>query len=297
MTWQDAVDAFLGSKQGENLSASTLENYAWHLSGVRAQAFLKDHDITSPQQLTADVLQAFQRELLAAGVSPALAHAFHRVWKNFAGFCIRKGYGADPEILAVKGPKQPQREPETFTVDEERRMIAAARLSRDRLIIELLLRTGLRLEELCSLTVHDLVDGPEGSYLRVRQGKGAKDRIVPLDTSRVRLSSRLRHYVKTERPSDASTPSMFLTHRKNAGEYEPLTGRGVQLMMRRLSQVTGIRIHPHKFRHTFATRALSAGVDVMALQRVLGHTTLAMVSRYVHYQKDDLIDAWKRRRD
>jgi integrase len=49
--------------------------------------------------------------------------------------------------------------------------------------------------------------------------------------------------------------------------------------------------------HTFATRALSAGVDVMALQRALGHTTLAMVSRHAHYQRDDLLEAWRRRRD
>jgi len=56
-------------------------------------------------------------------------------------------------------------------------------------------------------------------------------------------------------------------------------------------------MNPHKFRHTFATRALSAGVDVMALQKALGHTTLAMVSRYVHYQKDDLLEAWRQRRD
>ena len=43
--------------------------------------------------------------------------------------------------------------------------------------------------------------------------------------------------------------------------------------------------------------SMSAGVDVMALQKALGHTTLAMVSRYVHYQKDDLLEAWRRRRD
>jgi integrase/recombinase XerC len=59
----------------------------------------------------------------------------------------------------------------------------------------------------------------------------------------------------------------------------------------------GIHVNPHKFRHTFATRALSAGVNVMALQKALGHTTLAMVSRYVHYQADDVLDAWKQRRD
>jgi hypothetical protein len=56
-------------------------------------------------------------------------------------------------------------------------------------------------------------------------------------------------------------------------------------MVRRLGKASGMHAHPHKFRHTFATRSLAAGVDVMALQRVLGHTTLTMVARYVHYQK------------
>lgn len=76
-----------------------------------------------------------------------------------------------------------------------------------------------------------------------------------------------------------------------------MTRRSVQLMMRRRSDTTGIHIHPHKFRHTFATRSLAAGVDVMALQSVLGHATLAMASRYVHYQRHDLIAAWNKRRD
>lgn len=176
-------------------------------------------------------------------------------------------------------------------------MMAAARSPRDRLLIELLMRTGLRLEEVCNLTLDDVVDGPEGAYLRVRHGKGAKDRVVPLDTGRVRLSKKLRDYMRTERPASASSSALLLTRRSRDGDYEPLSRRAVQLVMRRLSKETGIHIHPHKFRHTFATRALAAGVDVMALQRVLGHTTLAMVSRYVHYQKADLIEAWRRRTD
>lgn len=297
MSWQEAVDAFLAAKRGENLSASTLDNYAWHLTGTRAETFLRDHGIRSPRQLTAEALEGLQAELLDAGVSPALAHAFHRVWKNFAGFCIRRGYGAAPEVLAVKAPKQPMREPETFSVEEERRMMAAARAPRDRLIMELLLRTGLRLEELCSLRLDDIVDGPEGAYLRVRQGKGAKDRIVPLDTPRVKLSRTLRQYIAHVRPTDTESPMLFISERRRGGGYEGMTRRSVQLMMRRLSDATGIHIHPHKFRHTFATRSLAAGVDVMALQRVLGHTTLAMVSRYVHYQRHDLIAAWNKRRD
>jgi integrase/recombinase XerD len=298
LSWQQAVDHFLATKESENLSPATIENYGWHLGGPRARTFLADHAITSPRQLTADVLRDLQRELLAAGVSPALAHGFHRVWKNFAGFCITHGYGADPAVLAVKAPKQPRVEPAIFGEDEERRLLAVAVVPRDRLIVELMLRTGLRLEEVCTLTVDDVVVGPEGAYLRVRHGKGAKDRIVPLDTSRVRLSRRVQQYVKRDRPAETSSKALFLSSRRNGeGEYEPLTGRGLQLMVRRLGKVAAVHAYPHKFRHTFATRSLAAGVDVMALQRVLGHTTLAMVSRYVHYQKGDLIDAWMRRRD
>jgi len=298
MTWKEAVDQFLATKESQNLSPATIENYAWHLGGPRARTFLTDHEVTSPRQLTAEVLRDLQRELLAAGVSPALAHAFHRVWKNFAGFCITNGYGADPAVLAVKAPKQPQVEPETFSEDEERRLFAVAVVPRDRLILDVLLRTGLRLEEVCTLTIDDVVVGPEGAYLRVRHGKGAKDRIVPMDTSRVRLSRRVQQYIRRDRPTETSSRVLFLSTRRNSrGEYEPLTSRGLQLMVRRLGKAAGVHAHPHKFRHTFATRSLAAGVDVMALQRVLGHTTLAMVARYVHYQKGDLIEAWKRRRD
>ena len=297
LSWDEAVDLFLASKRAENLSPATLENYEWHLRGSRAKVFLADHEIVSPRQLDGEMLLRLQAELLAAGTSPALVHAFHRVWKNFAGFCIRRGYGVDPGVLAVKAPRQPQTEPETFTVEEERRIMAAARSPRDRLLIELLMRTGLRLEEVCNLTVDDVVEGPEGAWLRVRHGKGAKDRVVPLDTGRVRLSKKLRDYIRQERPAAAGSSALFLTRRSRDGVYEPLSRRAVQLMMRRISRDTGIRVHPHKFRHSFATRALAAGVDVMALQRVLGHTSLAMVSRYVHYQKADLLEAWRRRTD
>jgi integrase len=144
-----------------------------------------------------------------------------------------------------------------------------------------MLRTGLRLDELLGLVVDDVVEGPDGAYLRVRHGKGRKDRVVPLDSPKAKLSSKLRQYIRGVRPADASSPHLFLRTRRNGGEYTPLTRRGLQILMQRLGERTGIHVHPHRFRHTVATRSLAGGVDVMALQRVLGHTTLAMVSRDV----------------
>jgi integrase/recombinase XerD len=71
----------------------------------------------------------------------------------------------------------------------------------------------------------------------------------------------------------------------------------VYQVLHRLDQATGIHTHPHKFRHTFATRALAAGVDSLVLQRALGHTSLAMVNVYVHHDASSMLDAWRRRPD
>ena len=120
---------------------------------------------------TARRFEALQAELLAAGTSPALVHAFHRVWKNFAGFCIRRGYGADLGVLAVKAPRQPHREPAIYSAEDERRIMAAARSPRDRLLVEVLMRTGLRLEEVANLSIDDVVDGP-------RRGDGARPNLT-----------------------------------------------------------------------------------------------------------------------
>jgi len=300
LTWEEAVAAFLAEGRRSNLSPSTLENYRAYLAGPRTRQFLSDHHITEPGQLTPQAMKEFEGELLEAGVSPGTVATFHRIFKNFTGFCIREGYARDIGVLEVKGPKLSLREPETFTPDEEKRLLAAAKTPRDKMLMEFMLRTGLRLSEVCSVSVNDIVDSPHGVYVRVRQGKGRKDRIVPLDTPEYRLSAKLRRYVVRSRPRDTQQTALFLTSRRDRsrrGDYAPLSPRGLQVLMRRLGDETGIRVHPHKFRHTFATRALSAGVDVMALQRALGHTTLAMVSRYVHYQKDDLLRAWLARRD
>ena len=296
--WDDAVDRFLGEAQRRNRSAMTVENYRQYLAGGRTKAFLADHGIDSPGDLGPAEFKALEGELLSAGLSSSSVDTYHRILKNFVGTCIREGWGGDATVLAVKGPKLEQREPETFTQAEEKKLRAhlAAR-PRDLMIVELMLATGLRLQEVCNLTVDDIIDSPGGALIRVRQGKGRKDRAVPLDTPANKVSAKLRRYIDHTRPRGTGQAALFLSGRKDRGDHQPMTPHAIQTLMTRMSRETGIHVNPHKFRHTFATRALAAGVDVMALQKALGHTTLAMVSRYVHYQSGDLIQAWNRRRD
>jgi len=298
MSWDAAVAAFIADGKRRNLTPATVDTYQAILTNRRTAQFRRDHHVERAADLTPDTLKAFEDELLEAGLTPRSVIGYHRVVKTFAAFCIREGFGGAEAVLQVTGPKQEQKEPQAFTSAEEKRLLEAAESERDRLLVEFMLRTGLRLQEVARVTIDDIVESPEGAYVRVRQAKGKKDRIVPLDTRKTKLSTKLLRYASRSRGKESEERALFLSTRGGkAGTGGPLTTRGIQIVLTRLGQATGIHVHPHKFRHTFATRALSAGVDVMALQKALGHTTLAMVSRYVHYQRDDLFEAWRRRRD
>ncbi len=297
--WSHAVEAFLRNAHSRNCSPATIDNYRTYLLGPRAEQFLRDHEIRSVADVTPGKLRDFQAELIDAGLSAGTVATFHRIIRNFLGFSRREGWDVAAETLEVAPPRQVTIEPETYTAAEEQRILAAARTGRDRFLVEFMLRTGLRLSEVAAVTLDDIVTGAEGSYLRVRQGRGHEDRIVPLDTSTYRFSPKLQAYLRGERPADARDRHLFLTTRRDpiTGDFGRLETQGVKMLLRRIGQDTGIHVHAHKFRHTFATRALAAGVDSLVLQRALGHSTLAMVNRYVQFQTRDLLDAWRARTD
>lgn len=301
LAWDEAVEAFFADCRRRNLSTETITGvYAWVLRGERIRQFRADHTIRKIEQFDADMLRTFEEELVASGLAPRSVSIFHRTLKTFA-FCIDREFLTDEKILRVKGPRLPQDHPVGFTAEEERRLlIVAERYSqRDRVLLEFMLRTGLRLSEVSNLTVDDIVEAPEGSFVRVRQGKGRKDRIVPLDSPGHSLSKTLRHYLRNVRPHDTRQRGVWLSHKKigKDGDYTTLSPNGIEIMFKRISAYTGIHAFPHRCRHHFATRSLAAGLNPLALQRALGHTTMAMTSRYVSASEADLLDAWRHRRD
>src|ERR1700730_9697143 len=141
--WRWAVEAFLRDAMSRNCSPSTIDNYRTYLLGARADQFVADYQIRSLADVTPGALRAFQAELLGAGLSAGTAATFHRIIRNFLGFCAREGWGVTSGTLEVAPPRQPTVEPETFTEAEERRIVGAARNDRDRFLIQFMLRTGL----------------------------------------------------------------------------------------------------------------------------------------------------------
>ena len=168
----------------------------------RAEQFLRDHEIRSVADVTADKLRAFQAELLEAGLSVGTAATFHRIIRNFLGFCRREVGASAPRALEVH---RLSRTPSSRRRSPRRRCSASSRprrTGRDRFLIEFMLRTGLRLSEVARVTVDDIVTGTDGAYLRVRQRKGTSgtDRSaghgqLPL------LSGPCSAYLRNERPA------------------------------------------------------------------------------------------------
>jgi integrase len=290
--WDAAVDAYLGRLRADNCTPATIETYRTLLIGGRSVAFRKRHEVTNPGQLVPVVLESLKREFLCDGLRPSTVDDYCRVWRSFSSYCIDRGWLTSVDILRVKGPRQPQVRPPVFTAEEERLLLSACRCRRDRVLVRIVIETGLRRSEIANLTVDDLIDAGQAWVVRVRQGKGRKDRGVPISDA---FAAELEQYLSKVRPR-AVCRSLFLTStRCVAGDFGPLSSTGIYMIWRRLGQATGIRAYPHKARHTFATRLAQDGVVPWAIQRALGHSTIAMTERYVDAASIDLLDAFARR--
>jgi site-specific recombinase XerD len=142
---------------------------------------------------------------------------------------------------------------------------------RERTLLEVAYACGLRLKELLGLQVAD-IDSAR-MVLRIRHGKGQKERLVPLSP---RLLEVLRGYWREYRPKAWLFPSV----RPGLA----LTGSAVQRLCQRTAKRAGLtkRIHPHILRHSFATHLLEAGVDLLSVQALLGHSHFNTTAKYLH---------------
>jgi len=292
VTWSDAVEAFIRRCDGNGLSPAMIAGYRWTLTGGRLPAFRTRHDLVGPAQLTADVLEELKRELLAAGLAPTSVGDYCRVLRIFSRFCIDRGWLQSTAILNVKSPRIPKHAPRAFPEDEEAQLLAACTNERDRMLVRFAIETGLRRAEIANVKVDDLVQAKDGWLVRVHNGKGGKDRAVPMSNA---FGRQLTRYLAT-RPR-TTCRGLFLTLRANdAGDYAPLTGDGLYQVFNHLSKATGIRAYPHRGRHTFATRAAQDGVAPWALQGSLGHASIDMTEKYVNAAAVDLQAAFAQRK-
>jgi integrase/recombinase XerC len=187
----------------------------------------------------------------------------------------------------VRTPKAPKTLPEVPSAEQVNTLIdavAAQKLERplpvrDRAIFELLYGCGLRVSELAGLNLEDL--DREEAWLLVR-GKGKKERQVPLPG---KAAESLARYL-SERPVVRDQRAIFLNHRGGR-----LTTRGIRGIVKLYATYLGgdPSLHPHSFRHAYATHLLADGADLRAIQELLGHARLSTTQKYTQVSLTDLM--------
>ena len=194
---------------------------------------------------------------------------------------------ADPCLQLITA-RQPLRIPKTLSEAQVEALLQqppahTSRGLRDRAMLEVLYATGLRVSELVNLGVLDisLTDG----VVRVVQGKGGKDRLVPLGAEAAHWVSR---FLQTARPAllgQRTSPALFVTARA-----APMTRQSFWLLIKKYAVEAGVRapLSPHVLRHAFATHLLNHGADLRVVQMLLGHADISTTQIYTHVARERL---------
>lgn len=245
-----------------NFSPRTIQIYVDHV------ARFARHFQRSPDRLGPDEVRAYQVYLLQER---------HASWSAFnqavcALRCFYQVTLGRPELIVhLPYGKRPKRLPVVLSCDEVARLLACTQPVKPRLILTLAYGCGLRLGEATRLTVAAIDSGR--MVIHVVQGKGQKDRYVPLPA---RLLTELRAYWKLTRPAHWLFPGP-----------DPERPMGLTSVQRACQQATlrariAKRVTPHTLRHCFATHLLEAGTDLRTIQKLLGHTCLSSTLIYTH---------------
>jgi site-specific recombinase XerD len=178
-------------------------------------------------------------------------------------------------------PKERLRLPVVLSPDEVQRRIAHAKNLYHRTLLLTLYGAGLRRSEVCHLKVRD-VDS-QRMVLRVDQGKGGRDREIPLSPTRL---AALREYYRWMRPPTYLFPGTRHGWRADA----PITSKVIWDAVRLAARKAGIdkRVTPHTLRHSYATHLLEAGTDLRTIQRLLGHADVSHTTVYRHLSRRHL---------
>ena len=296
-----APDGFLEDLQGflahleleRGLSPRTVEAYGRDLAQCAQllHRHLKVPDWRSLQTTQAgNWLASLSLDELTPGTQARKLSAL----RMMAKYLVRSGFRKDDFAENLEGPKPRRKLPGVLSMEELDRLLGAPSLGtpqglRDRAMLELFYSAGLRVSELCALSLQDVY--LDELFVRVVAGKGDKQRLSPFgETARTHLQNYLAagrpHLV---RPKTGS--AFFLSNRGTA-----ISRKTVWVMVGDMARRVGITktVKPHLLRHSFATHLLANGADLRVIQEMLGHADIATTQIYTAVEGTRLVEAHHR---
>lgn len=283
---ENLVDEFLTYlRANQNYSVHTLESYGLDLS--QYLEFLRETGVDDIQTVNYLNIRSYLGKLKREELAKTSIARKLSCLRSFFKYLSREGYLANNPILTISTPRREKRLPKFLYLEEMNELLNQPDRTtplgiRDSAILELFYSSGLRLNEVVTLTLPDL-DLSRG-YVRVF-GKGSKERLVPLGGAAKRAITRYLADVRPVLLAQSETPvkNVFLNYRGTR-----LSGRSIQRLFDKYIQRLALKrkISPHTIRHTFATHLLENGADLRVVQELLGHVDLSSTQIYTHLTKE-----------
>lgn len=281
-----AVSAFIDAVWLEDgLAANSLAAYRRDL--VAFEQWLKEErGLEIDAAAAADIEAWFAAR--HADSKPSTANRRLAVLRRYYLWAIRHQRVSVDPCLQMVTARQPLRVPKTLSESQVEALLHApavhlSRGLRDRAMLEVLYATGLRVSELVGIGVLEvsLTDG----VVRVVQGKGGKDRLVPLGAEAAHWVTLYMKQARPELLGARTSPALFVTARA-----APMTRQSFWLLIKKYAVMAGIHapLSPHVLRHAFATHLLNHGADLRVVQMLLGHADISTTQIYTHVARERL---------
>jgi integrase/recombinase XerC len=286
------IDSYVKELERRGVSAHTVRAYAADLAQFLEYLSPPESEPPEPQAIDVLTLREWLVGLYGQNLATVTIRRKLAAVRGLFGLLHREGVVKANVGRLVSTPKAPKRVPEVMTAGQANALVGGVGTgeperpfpARDRAIFELLYGCGVRVSELAGIDLGD-IDRSE-RWLRVR-GKGRKERQVPMPG---KAAEALERYL-AERPVVRDQPALFLNHRDGR-----LTDRGIRGIVKfYATQLSGDpSIHPHSFRHAYATHLLADGADLRAIQELLGHARLSTTQKYTQVSLTDLMAVYDR---
>ena len=281
----DVIATYLTACEVEGKTAHTVKSYRASLADFRRVGQKVGLPAAADGYTVAHVY-TFLQDLRARRARPAYQHRRHREVKAFFSWCRRTGYVEENIFARVPLVKLEQQIIEPFSQADVQRLLDSQDRAtylgcRNYALFLFLLDTGVRVSECVAVDLAD-VDWEQGR-VRVLHGKGKKQRWVAIGAL---TAEALREYISRYR---GPSPGALFQSRKG----QAVRPNALNVMMRRVAVRMGLRkVHPHWFRHTFATWAIRSQAREIDVQILLGHSSLTMVQRYARtYSSEQAVKA------
>jgi site-specific recombinase XerD len=206
---------------------------------------------------------------------------YHKSLAVFFRWCVKEGYMTGNPIDDIETPKLEKRLPPKLTKQEAMKILEVIDnypykekflRYRNYAIFSTFIMAGLRKKELLNLKFTDV--DIENLSIFIRQGKGSKDRVVPIN---YKLAETLNKYLAERRKLNKTCPEFFTSLFINGG----FTASGLKRLVDRIKEASGINFTIHKLRHTFATLMLEGGCDIYSLAKMMGHSDIKTTTIYL----------------